>query len=115
MSAITQVDARIPDAGDPAGNVFINELELLHAGLGMLMARYLVAAEPCLALWVSRQLRLIANHPELPDKLLRPLYLTMAARWQVRASLGLSGELLSRGRRKLTWLETGLISEDLAG
>jgi hypothetical protein len=77
----------------PAPHLAINELEFLHAGLGVLMARYLMAAEPCLALWVSRQLRLIANHPELPDPGSRPLYMTMAARWHVRATLSLPGHI----------------------
>lgn len=75
-----------------------NELEILHAGLGMLMARYLIATEPCLALWVSRQLRLIADHPELPDPGSRPLYLTMAARWHIRATLDLPGYNVMRNR-----------------
>lgn len=70
--------------------VTINEIELLHAGVGVLMAHYLASEEPvrtrCLALTISRQLRLISEHPDLPDWGLRPLYRTMAARWHVRAS-----------------------------
>lgn len=73
--------------------VLINDMELLHAGLGVLMAHYLVchddAVRYCLTLRISRQLRIIAEHEELPDWGLRPLYRTMAARWQVRAIHGL--------------------------
>ena len=74
-------------------SVLITELELLHAGLGVLMAHYLAchddAVRDCLALRLSRQLRIIAEHEDLPDWGLRPLYRTMAARWQVRATHGL--------------------------
>ena len=67
----------------------IADLELLHAGLGALIAHYSISGERCvahcIALGISRQLRLIAEHPALPDPALRPLYLTMAARWHVRA------------------------------
>ncbi|MGH8569714.1 MAG: hypothetical protein ACREXU_17350 [Gammaproteobacteria bacterium] len=71
--------------------VLINDMELLHAGLGVLMAHYLAcddAVRPCLAFRISRQLRIIAEHRDLPDRALRPLYRTMAARWQVRAIHG---------------------------
>jgi hypothetical protein len=64
----------------------VSDLELLHSGLGVLMAGYLSTMEPCLALLVSRQLRLISEQPDLPDPALRPLYLTMAARWHRRAA-----------------------------
>jgi len=74
-------------------SVLINDLELLHAGLGVLVAHYLAcdddAVRQCLGLRISRQLRIIAEHEELPDWGLRPLYRTMAARWQVRAIRGL--------------------------
>jgi hypothetical protein len=44
-------------------SVLINDLELLHAGLGVLMAHYLAchddAVRHCLALRISRQLRMI--------------------------------------------------------
>ncbi|MGH8567208.1 MAG: hypothetical protein ACREXU_04120 [Gammaproteobacteria bacterium] len=74
-------------------SVLINEMELLHAGLGVLIAHYLAchddAVRHCLALRISRQLRIIAEHEDLPDRGLRPLYRTMAARWQVRAIQGL--------------------------
>jgi hypothetical protein len=74
-------------------SVLIHDLELLHAGLGVLMAHYLAcqddALQHCLALRISRQLRIIAEHRDLPDWALRPLYRTMAARWQVRAIHGL--------------------------
>lgn len=70
-------------------SVLIHDLELLHAGLGVLMAHYRACIDDgvrlCLALRISRQLRLIAEHPEVPDWGLRTLYRTMAARWQVRA------------------------------
>jgi len=73
--------------------VLINDLELLHAGLDVLIAHYLACTEdavrPCLALRISRQLRIIAEHRDLPDRALRPLYRTMAARWQVHAIHGL--------------------------
>ncbi|MGH8567701.1 MAG: hypothetical protein ACREXU_06705 [Gammaproteobacteria bacterium] len=73
-------------------SVLINDLELLHAGLGVLMAHYLAsddyAVRPCLAFRISRQLRIIAEHEDLRDWALRPLYRTMAARWQVRAIHG---------------------------
>jgi hypothetical protein len=74
-------------------SVLINDLELLHAGLGVLMAHYLAchddALRHCLALRICRQLRIIAEHRDLPDRGLRPLYRTMAARWQVCAIHGL--------------------------
>lgn len=66
-----------------------NDLELLHTGLGILLARYPESERPsCIELWISRQLRLIANHPSLPDPGLRPLYRTMAARWHAKAWQG---------------------------
>jgi hypothetical protein len=75
-------------------SVLINDLELLHAGLGVLMAHYVAsdvyAVRHCLALRVSRQLWIIAEHEDLPDWGLRPLYRTMAARWRVRAIHGLA-------------------------
>jgi len=74
-------------------SVLINDMELLHAGLGVLIAHYLACDDDgvrqCLAFRISRQLRIIAEHEELPDWALRPLYRTMAARWQVRAIHGL--------------------------
>lgn len=77
----------IPSTRKPP--VSITDLELLHAGLGALIAHYSISEERCvsrcIALGVSRQLRLIAEHPALPDPALRPLYLTMAARWHLRA------------------------------
>ncbi|MGH8572490.1 MAG: hypothetical protein ACREX8_07940, partial [Gammaproteobacteria bacterium] len=80
-------------ASSTRSSVLINDLELLHAGLGVLVAHYLAcdddAVRQCLALRISRQLRIIAEHEDLPDWGLRPLYRTMAARWQVRAIHGL--------------------------
>jgi hypothetical protein len=65
-----------------------HELELLHAGLGVLIAHYTAAEETAiargLALRVSRQLRLIAEHADLPDPALRRFFLKRAACWQVR-------------------------------
>jgi hypothetical protein len=70
-------------------SVSVTDLELLHAGLGALIAHYSISDKHCMArciaLGLSRQLRLIAEHPALPDPGLRPLYLTMAARWHVYA------------------------------
>ncbi|MGH8591999.1 MAG: hypothetical protein ACREXX_22610, partial [Gammaproteobacteria bacterium] len=61
-------------------SVLINDLELLHAGLGVLMAHYLAsddyAVRHSLGLRISRQLRIIAEHEDLPDWGLRPLYRT---------------------------------------
>ncbi len=72
--------------------VLINDMEILHAGLGVLIAHYLACDDDgvrqCLAFRISRQLRIIAEHEQLPDWALRPLYRTMAARWQVRAIHG---------------------------
>ncbi len=71
-----------------------HELEVLHTGLGILLARYPESERPsCIELWISRQLRLIANHPSLPDPGLRPLYRTMAARWHAKAWRGLVNPL----------------------
>ena len=114
MQANNGVSALARDGSAPVHGVAINELELLHAGLGMLMARYLVATEPCLALWVSRQLRLIANHPELPDPGSRPLYLIMAARWHIRATLGLPGHSGPIGMKTRDWCITGAEGESYA-
>ncbi len=73
--------------------VLINDLELLHGGLGVLIAHYLAchdgAVRHCLALRISRQLRIIAEHRDLPDWALRPLSRTMAARWHGGAIHGL--------------------------
>jgi hypothetical protein len=78
----------IPSTRQPL--ISITDLELLHVGLGALIAHYSISDERCvarcIALGISRQLRLIAEHPALPDPALRPLYLTMAARWQLRAA-----------------------------
>lgn len=83
------------------------ELELLHAGLGMLIAHYTVAEETgiarCLALRISRQLRLIAEHADLPDPALRRFFLKRAARWRVRA-LGSS--------RVSKWLSPHVVSTE---
>lgn len=84
-----------------------HELELLHAGLGVLIAHYTVAEETaiarCLALRISRQLRLIAEHADLPDPALRRFFLKRAARWQARA-LGSS--------RVSKWLSPHVVSTE---
>ncbi len=68
-------------------SVKVSELEILHAGLGLLITRYQESEQSvCTALWISRQLRLIAEHPCLTDPTLKTLYKTMAARWHVCAS-----------------------------
>lgn len=84
-----------------------HELVLLHAGLGVLIARYTVVEETAiaryLALRISRQLRLIAEHADLPDPALRPFFLKSAACWQVRA-LGSS--------RVYKWLSPHVVSTE---
>jgi hypothetical protein len=97
LSPASGLDAEvIPDArtAHEAFGIDQRYLELLHAGLGVLMAHYVAsdvyAVRHCLALRVSRQLWIIAEHEDLPDWGLRPLYRTMAARWRVRAIHGLA-------------------------
>jgi hypothetical protein len=74
---LKRIDAMqtIPSSRKPS--VSVTDLELLHEGLGALIAHYLISEERwvarCIALGVSRQLRLIAEHPALPDPALQAL------------------------------------------
>lgn len=71
---------------NPPTPVYVSDMEILHAGLGVLMANM---SEPdhrkSRALQISRQFRMIADHPELPDTDLRPLYRTLAAYWHFQS------------------------------
>ena len=69
---------RGPDLPEqPAGG----NLAQLHVNAGLLIERYLQDSDPCVAVWLSRQFRLISENPAMPDADLRVLYRTLAARW----------------------------------
>lgn len=86
----------VDDAGsEPAPSFAMlndQELALLHESLFVLASRFFRDRDPCAALWISRQMRLIADHGALPDRALRPFYLTLAARWHTLARNLLDGE-----------------------
>ena len=71
---------------NPPAHARVSDMEILHAGLGVLMANT-PESDPQnnRALQISRQFRMIADHPELPNDDLRPLYRTLAAYWHFRS------------------------------
>ncbi|GAB6048313.1 hypothetical protein JCM19379_21420 [Methyloparacoccus murrellii] len=73
--------------GDPAGQPA--DLGQLHVNAGLLVERYLEHSDPCIAVWLSRQFRLIAESPAMPDAELKVLYRTLAARWHQMATQAL--------------------------
>ena len=58
---------------------------LLHVNAGLLVERYFQDGDPCVAIWVSRQFRLISESAAMPDGELKVLYRTLAARWHQMA------------------------------
>jgi hypothetical protein len=83
--------------GRPAGCAAIS---LLHVSAGLLMERYLLERDPCVAVWLSRQFRLISENPAMPDAELRVLYRTLAARWHLLAT-----QVLSETQPSTAWLD----------
>ena len=75
-------------------------LAQLHVNAGLLIERYLVDSDPCVAVWLSRQFRLISENPAMPDADLRVLYRTLAARWHQMAT-----QMLCDTRPKSPWLD----------
>ena len=65
------------------------DIGLLHVNAGLLVERYLKDRDPCVAIWVSRQFRLISDNPAMPDAELKVLYRTLAARWHQIATQSL--------------------------
>jgi hypothetical protein len=64
-------------------------ISLLHVSAGLLIERYLTERDPCVAVWLSRQFRLISDNPAMPDAELKVLYRTLAARWHQIATQSL--------------------------
>jgi hypothetical protein len=56
-------------------------LALLHVNAGFLLERFLADGDPCIAVGLSRQYRLMAESPQMLDDRLRVMYRTIAARW----------------------------------
>lgn len=56
-------------------------LALLHVTAGFLFEKFLSDGDPCIAVGLSRQYRLIAESPQMFDDRLRVMYRTIAARW----------------------------------
>jgi hypothetical protein len=61
-------------------------LAQLHVNAGLLIERYLQDSDPCIAVWLSRQFRLISENPAMSDTQLKVLYRTLAARWHQMAT-----------------------------
>lgn len=76
-------------ASRPGMAVDGSDISLLHMSAGMLIERYLEERDPCVAVWLSRQFRLIAECPAMPDGELKMLYRTLAARWHQMAAQSL--------------------------
>jgi len=72
----------------------------LHVNAGFLIDRYLSDGDPCSAVWLSRQFRLISESPAMTDAELRVLYRTLAARWHQMAV-----QMLCDTRPKSPWLD----------
>ncbi len=71
---------------NPPASARVSDMEILHAGLGVLMANMPKPGNrKNRALQISRQFRMIADHPELPDTDLRLLYRTLAAYWHFQS------------------------------
>ncbi len=66
------------------------DIGLLHVNAGLLVERYVKDCDPCVAIWVSRQFRLIAENAALSDTELRVLYRSLAARWHQMAIVKLT-------------------------
>lgn len=62
-----------------------SNLGILHLGAALLVDRYLEEPDPCVAVCLSRQFRLISEDADVPDAQLRVLYRTLAARWHQMA------------------------------
>lgn len=60
-------------------------LGVLHMSAALLVDRYLNEPDPCVAVCLSRQFRLISEDSSVPDAELRVLYRTLAARWHQMA------------------------------
>lgn len=60
-------------------------LGVLHMSAAMLVDRYLLDPDPCVAVCLSRQFRLISEDASVPDAELKVLYRTLAARWHQMA------------------------------
>lgn len=56
-------------------------LALLHVNAGMLIERYFAEGDPCIAVWLSRQFRLMSESPQMFDDRLRVMYQTIGIRW----------------------------------
>ena len=76
------------------------DLGQLHVNAGLLIDRYLNEGDPCTAVWLSRQFRLISENPAMTDAELRVLYRTLAARWHQMAV-----QMLCDTRPKSPWLD----------
>ena len=83
-----------------SGQPMAADLAQLHFNAGLLIERYLTDSDPCVAVWLSRQFRLISENPAMPDPDLRVLYRTLAARWHQMAA-----QMLCDTRPKSPWLD----------
>lgn len=76
----------MPDGmGSSLKMVGASPLGVLHMSAAMLVDRYLVEPDPCVAVCLSRQFRLISEDASVPDAELKVLYRTLAARWHQMA------------------------------
>ena len=69
----------------PAKSVGGSPLGVLHMSAALLVDRYLAEPDPCVAVCLSRQFRLISEDASVPDAELKVLYRTLAARWHQMA------------------------------
>lgn len=58
-----------------------NALPQLHVNAGLLLERFFQEGDPCIAVWLSRQFRLMSESPDMFDDGLRVMYRSIAARW----------------------------------
>jgi hypothetical protein len=83
QSSDPQVFSNTIDDGTPL--LSGSPLGVLHMSAALLVDRYLEEPDPCVAVCLSRQFRLISEDSSVPDAELRVLYRTLAARWHQMA------------------------------
>ena len=87
-------------SGEKSISVGSSPLGVLHMSAAMLVDRYLLDPDPCVAVCLSRQYRLISEDASVPDAELKVLYRTLAARWHQMAI-----QSPAAGRPRGPWLD----------
>lgn len=95
-----KLDAMLGNPDPSVEPVRASPLGVLHMSAAMLVDRYLLDPDPCVAVCLSRQFRLISEDTSVPDAELKVLYRTLAARWH---QMAVQSPLASRPRGP--WLD----------